>query len=99
MSWRRIQGHDAHIRAFAHAVSRRRLGHAYLFTGPSGIGKTTLGLHFLSQASAAEPGLLFGFFETPARLCLKARHLGLEVGKAVDRGEVEILWQPQRENV
>jgi circadian clock protein KaiC len=67
--------------------------------GPSGIGKTTLGLHFLSCASAAEPGLLFGFFETPARLCLKARHLGLEVGKAVDRGDVELLWQPQRENV
>jgi circadian clock protein KaiC len=67
--------------------------------GPSGIGKTTLGLHFLSQSTADEPGLLFGFFETPARLCLKARHLGLEVSKGVDRGDVELLWQPQRENV
>ena len=67
--------------------------------GPSGIGKTTVGLHFLSQSSAQEPGLLFGFFETPERLCLKARHLSLEVGKAVDRGHVELLWQPQRENV
>ncbi|MBS0420887.1 MAG: AAA family ATPase [Proteobacteria bacterium] len=67
--------------------------------GASGIGKTTLGLHFLSHASAAEPGLLFGFFETPERLRLKARHLGLQMGAAVDRGDVEILWQPQRENV
>ncbi len=67
--------------------------------GASGIGKTTVGLHFLSASSAAEPGLLFGFFETPERLCLKARHLGLEVGAGVDRGHVELLWQPQRENI
>lgn len=67
--------------------------------GASGIGKTTVGLHFLSQASAKEPGLLFGFFETPERLCLKARHLDLHVGAAVDRGDVEILWQPQRESI
>ena len=36
--------------------------------GPSGVGKTTLGLQFLSQCSEAEPGLLFGFYETPARI-------------------------------
>ena len=29
--------------------------------GPSGVGKTTLGLQFLSQCDAGEPGLLFGF--------------------------------------
>jgi len=67
--------------------------------GPSGIGKTTFGLHFLSNSSAAEPGLMFGFFETPARLCLKAKHLGLHMGAAVERGDVELLWQPQRESV
>jgi len=67
--------------------------------GPSGIGKTTLGLHFLSNSSPAEPGLMFGFFEPPARLCLKARHLDLGMTAAVQRGDVEILWQPQRENV
>jgi circadian clock protein KaiC len=67
--------------------------------GPSGIGKTTLGLHYLSAATAAEPGLHFGFFETPPRLCLKAKNLGLQMGLAVDRGDVELLWQPQRESV
>jgi circadian clock protein KaiC len=67
--------------------------------GASGIGKTTIGLHFLSASSPAEPGLFFGFFETPERLCLKARHLGLHMGSAVDRGDLELLWQPQRENV
>jgi len=67
--------------------------------GASGVGKTTIGLHFLSASSAAEPGLMFGFFETPERLCLKARHQDLHVTSAIERGDVEMLWQPQRENV
>jgi circadian clock protein KaiC len=67
--------------------------------GPSGIGKTTLGLHFISASTRDEPGLLFGFFETPERLCFKARHLKLPLNEAVARGDVELLWQPQRENV
>jgi circadian clock protein KaiC len=67
--------------------------------GASGVGKTTIGLHFVSQSTAAEPGLVFGFFETPDRLTLKARHLDLGLQAAVDRGDVELLWQPQRENV
>ena len=65
--------------------------------GPSGVGKTTLGLHFLNRSSAAEPGLLFGFFETPPRLLHKAARLGLKA--AVNHGELEILWQPQGENL
>ena len=67
--------------------------------GASGIGKTTIGLHFLSASSAAEPGLMFGFFETPERLCLQAKHQDLHLTAAVERGDVEMLWQPQRENV
>ena len=39
MSWSQIKGHDVHIEEFARAVRRGRLAHAYLFTGPSGIGK------------------------------------------------------------
>jgi circadian clock protein KaiC len=67
--------------------------------GPSGIGKTTLGLHYLCGGRAAEPGLFFGFYETPPRLLQQAASLGLDLGGAVDRGEVEILWQPQGESV
>ncbi|MDO9714019.1 ATPase domain-containing protein [Paracraurococcus lichenis] len=67
--------------------------------GPSGIGKTTLGLHYACGSSAAEPGLFFGFYETPPRLVQQAASLGLDLGGAVDRGEVEILWQPQGENL
>jgi DNA polymerase-3 subunit delta' len=39
VSWQRILGHDIHVRAFARAVARGRLAHAYLLTGPPGIGK------------------------------------------------------------
>ncbi len=67
--------------------------------GPSGIGKTTLGLHFLCGSSAAEPGLFFGFYETPLRLQQQAASLGLDLEGTVGRGDVEILWQPQGENV
>ena len=44
-----------------------------MLIGPSGTGKTTLGLQFLGQSSAEEPGLLFGFYETPARIYVKAK--------------------------
>jgi len=39
MSWQRVRGHDAQVEAFRRAVRRGRLAHAYLFTGPSGVGK------------------------------------------------------------
>jgi len=67
--------------------------------GPSGIGKTVLGLHFACGSGAAEPGLFFGFYETPPRLLQQAARLGLDLEGAVGRGEVEILWQPVGENM
>jgi circadian clock protein KaiC len=67
--------------------------------GPSGVGKTTMGLQFLSMSSAEEPGLFFGFYETPPRLMWKSKALGLAFGAAVDRGDVEIIWEPQSENI
>jgi DNA polymerase-3 subunit delta' len=39
VSWQRVRGHDALIRSFERAVQRGRLAHAYLFTGPPGLGK------------------------------------------------------------
>ncbi|HWX50233.1 MAG TPA: ATPase domain-containing protein [Roseomonas sp.] len=67
--------------------------------GASGIGKTTLGLHYICRSGPAEPGLFFGFYETPPRLLLQAASLGLDLAGAVGRGEIEILWQPQGENL
>ncbi len=62
--------------------------------GPSGVGKTTLGLHFLSRCSASEPGLLFGFYETPPRIMAKAREVCRTLSPLLDSGAVEVLWLP-----
>ncbi|MBK7857193.1 MAG: recombinase RecA [Archangiaceae bacterium] len=69
-------------------------GSTTLVTGPSGSGKTTLGLQFLSGSKEKEPGLFFGFYETPRRLVNKARTLGLDLATQVDRGIVRFLWHP-----
>jgi DNA polymerase-3 subunit delta' len=39
MSWKRVRGHDALVEAFDRVVQRGRLAHAYVFTGPPGVGK------------------------------------------------------------
>ncbi len=62
--------------------------------GPSGSGKTTLGLQFLAKSSASERGLLFGFYETPARVAAKARAVAAPLTAKLKNGEVEIVWQP-----
>jgi circadian clock protein KaiC len=67
--------------------------------GPSGAGKTILGLHFVARASAAEPGLFFGFFETPSRLLAIAKGIGLDLEGGVERGHVELLWQAPTEDI
>lgn len=67
--------------------------------GPAGSGKTTMGLQFLSASSTDEPALLFGFYENPAALRIKARALKLRVGEFLDSGHVEVIWQPATEGV
>jgi circadian clock protein KaiC len=70
-----------------------------LLTGPPGIGKTTLGLHFLSQSSEECPGLHFGFYEIPEAISAKANALGLPLKDLIEHGHVEVLWQPTTEGI
>jgi DNA polymerase-3 subunit delta' len=37
--WQHVRGHEAQVEGFRRAVRRGRLAHAYLFTGPAGVGK------------------------------------------------------------
>ena len=67
--------------------------------GPSGAGKTTLGLHFLARSSVAEPGLMFGFYETPARLNAKIERICKPLRALIDSGAVEVLWQPPTDDM
>jgi len=64
-----------------------------MLIGPSGTGKTTIGLQFLSLSTANEPGLLLGFYETPARIHLKAKAICPSMTEQLDAGHVQILWQ------
>ena len=67
--------------------------------GPSGTGKTTLGLQFLSRCSETEPGLLFGFYETPARLDAKIAQVCPSLRGLLDSGVVEVQWQPPTDDL
>ncbi|WP_176597033.1 MULTISPECIES: RAD55 family ATPase [Sphingobium] len=73
-------------------------GSITLVAGPTGSGKTTLGLHFLSQASPDEPALHFGFFENEARLRLKAQSQNIVLP---DSGSphFSVQWRPLGENL
>lgn len=53
-SWPVI-GHGWAVAWLAAAIRRGRLHHAYLFTGPEGVGRTTLALAFAQALLCAEP--------------------------------------------
>jgi circadian clock protein KaiC len=74
-------------------------GTTTLVLGASGAGKTSLGLHFLSQSSADEPGLFFGFYEMPLRLQVKAANIGIRLDSLLEQGHLEILWHPATEDI
>jgi circadian clock protein KaiC len=66
--------------------------------GTPGSGKTFLGLAFLCGAGKKrEPALHYSFHETPDRVLMKADAIGLPLRKLVDRGDVEMVWQPPSE--
>lgn len=74
-----------------------REGSTSLVMGPAGVGKTSLGLQFLSTATPEAPGLLFGFYETPDRIMAKAAALELDIERGVANGALRILWNPPTE--
>ncbi len=68
-----ILGHEHEVAAFRSAMSGERAPHAWLMTGPQGIGKASLALRFARQllAEATDPGLKHEMTEDHpiARLC------------------------------
>lgn len=70
-----------------------------LIMGPAGVGKTSLGLSFLAQSTVDEPGLHFGFYETPQRLRHKAQALGVDLRALEASGALHIICQPTTEGL
>ena len=50
-----VWGHDSAVEALRQAVARDRVRHAYLFTGPESIGKTTLATIFAQALLCRQP--------------------------------------------
>lgn len=74
-------------------------GSATTLLGGPGTGKTLLGLQFLAQGAEEEqPGVYFGFMETPPRLIEKAGALNIPLERHVKSGLIEIQWQPPLES-
>ena len=68
--------------------------------GSPGSGKTLLGLSFLGAgARAKEPGLYFGFFETPAELARKGQEISADFARNHQTGMIELMWQPPLETL
>ncbi|MDH0731424.1 AAA family ATPase [Pseudomonas sichuanensis] len=74
-------------------------GSVSLLMGPSGVGKSALGIAFLAASDERAPGLHFGFYETPARLRLKAQALGFDIAGQERDGVVQLSWQPTTEGL
>jgi circadian clock protein KaiC len=70
-----------------------------LVFGPSGVGKTTFGLHFLAASAPEQPALHFGFYENPNRLLTKAAAMGLDLRPQLESGQLEIIWKPATERL
>ncbi|WP_133478945.1 RAD55 family ATPase [Cognatilysobacter segetis] len=69
-----------------------------LVWGPTGIGKTTVGLHFLSMCSPDAPGLLFGFYESPEECVHGARRRGIDLESRIADGSLQVVWHPPTEH-
>lgn len=69
-----------------------------MVVGPSGSGKSILGLRFLAEgARQGQPGVHFSFYEKPDQLLTKAKRLGF--ADAFGEGTVELVWERAIEGV
>ncbi|MDI1475070.1 ATPase domain-containing protein [Polyangium sp. y55x31] len=74
-------------------------GSTTLLLGPTGSGKTVLGMHFLNAGvRAGEPALCFGFFENPAAIRSKMARFGMTTAGTRGPGLL-VEWQPSAELV
>lgn len=68
-------------------------GTSTLVIGPSGAGKTMLGLHFLREGVRnGEPGLLVGFQENPTQLARIMSSIGWDPGELLGPDRLEMFY-------
>lgn len=64
-----VLGHDWAVNLLQQSLSRDRLAHAYLFTGPPSVGKTSLALYLARALNCADPG------PRPCGVCASCRKI------------------------
>ncbi|MDQ4078926.1 MAG: hypothetical protein M3220_22125, partial [Chloroflexota bacterium] len=75
-------------------------GSATMVLGAPGSGKTLLGWHFLAMgARLGQPGLHFGFEETPAELTGNSVGSMFDLEDHIARGLIDIVWQLPTEDI
>ncbi|WP_250473519.1 ATPase domain-containing protein [Caballeronia sp. GAFFF1] len=68
-------------------------GSTTTLVGPSGVGKTLLGLKFLQAGvERGERCVYFGLYESPDRLLAKARSVNIDLTDAAKDGRLAIEW-------
>ena len=77
-----LVGQEHVVRALTHALTEKRLHHAYLFTGTRGVGKTTLA-RILAKSFNCETGIT----ATPCGVCSACTEI--DSGRFVDLLEVD----------
>jgi circadian clock protein KaiC len=70
-----------------------------LVLGPTGAGKTTLGLQFLSGSTREAPGMMLAFYETPEQILARAVGIAPNLPPLAEAGVVEIIWESPSENL
>jgi circadian clock protein KaiC len=70
-----------------------------LVLGPTGAGKTALGLQFLAGCTTAQPGIFLGFYETPERLLARAESIAPLLPGLVQSGAVHLQWHGAAEGL
>jgi circadian clock protein KaiC len=69
-------------------------GSTTLIAGPTGSGKTIIGLHFITQgALKGEQGLYVGFQENPTQLSRVMKNLGWQPEKLLNGGGFDLLYK------
>jgi len=69
-------------------------GSTTLVAGPTGSGKTIIGLHFIAHgALKGEPGLYLGLQENPTQLSRAMQSFGWDPGELLDGGGFELMYR------
>ncbi|MDO8437999.1 MAG: DNA polymerase III subunit gamma/tau [Nitrosomonadaceae bacterium] len=91
-SFSELTGQDHVVKALTNALERKRLHHAYLFTGTRGVGKTTIA-RILAKALNCETGIT----STPCGKCAACTEI--DSGRFIDLIELDAASNTQVDNM